>query len=232
MWTSLRGNQITLQDQWRATSYYSPIFDRFDIPKISRVTNGTLFDTNPPSIWRARIGDKVDAAWDRVGSIVPPIVITADEVRAIGKNPDTAVKFPDEYGYGPDAYMASVEVFHHLHCLDKLRKEISYAHYWEKEEGPAPGGAMHEAHTSHCIDVLAQALRCTGSVDMITYNWVEGRSMMLPDFENNKVCRDFDAILDWTNKNGVLMDESRLRAMSPPPGALRVPNPLRISHEK
>lgn len=183
-------------------------------------------------MWRVRIGDEADAAWDRVSSVVPPIVITADEIRAIGKNPETAVKFPEEYGYGPDAYIASVEVFHHIHCLDKLRKEISYAHYWEKEEGPAPGRALHEAHTSHCIDVLLQSLMCTGNVDMITYNWVEGRSMMMPDFGNNKVCRDFDSLLGWVNENGVHMDESQLKAMKPPPGALRVPNTLHMSHEK
>ena len=208
----------------------APVFDRFKIPKISRTTNGTLFDTKPPSIWRARTGKEADIAWDRIGSTVPPIAITADEVRAIGKNPDTAVRFPEEYGHGPDAYMASIEVFHHVHCLDKLRKEISYKHYWEKEEGPAPGGKMHEAHISHCIDVLAQALRCTGSVDIITYNWVDGRDMMFPDFENHKVCRDFDALLGWVDENGVQMDESRYKAMKPPSGTQRIPNPFKMPH--
>ena len=126
--------------------------------------------------------------------------------------------------------MATVEVFHHIHCLDKLRREISYRHYWEEVEGPAPGSAMHEAHTMHCIDVLAQALKCTGSVDIVTFNWVEGRSMMFPDFENQKVCRDFDAILGWVNANGVEMDNARLKAMTPPPDAIRVPNPFPRSH--
>ena len=126
--------------------------------------------------------------------------------------------------------MASIEVFHHIHCLDKLRREISYAYYWEEKEGPAPGGKIHMAHTSHCIDVLAQALRCTASIDMITYNWVEGREMMFPDFANNKVCRDFDALLGWVDKNGVQMGESQLRAMTPPSGARRIPNPFHMSH--
>ena len=158
-------------------------------------------------------------------------MITAAEVRAIGKNPDTAVKLPDDYGYGPDAYLGAIEVFHHIHCLDKLRKEISYKHYWEKGEGPAPGTAMHEAHTSHCIDVLAQALRCTGSVDIVTFNWVEGRDMMFPDFENNKVCRDFDTLLGWVDENGVKMGEDNLRALKPPAGALRIANPFDKGHE-
>lgn len=190
------------------------------------MTNGTLFDTKPPSIWRARTGSNADAAWDRVGSNAPPIVITAKEVEALGKDPKKVVRFPDDYGYGPDAYLASVESFHHIHCLDKLRKEISYKHYWQDSEGPSPGSAMHEAHTSHCIDVLIQSLMCTGSVDMITYNWVEGRDMMMPDFNNNKVCRDFEAVLGWVNDNGVHFNETQIRAMKPPPDAVRVPNEL------
>jgi hypothetical protein len=206
------------------------VFDRFEIPKISRITNGTLLDTNPPSIWRARIGAEADAAWDEVGSKVPSIAISADEVRAIGKDPELTVKFPEEYGHGPDAYIASIEAFHHIHCLDKLRREISYGHYWEKEEGPAPGSAIHEAHAMHCIDVLLQSLKCTASVDLVTFNWVEGRSMMMPDFANKKVCRDFDALLGWVGETGVAMNETQLRAMSPPPGARRVPNTLHPAH--
>jgi hypothetical protein len=151
-------------------------------------------------------------------------VITANEVRAIGKDPEKAVRFPEEYGFGSDAYMASVEVFHHIHCLDKLRREISYGHYWEGTEGPAPGSKLHQAHTAHCIDVLIQSLMCTGSVDMITYNWVEGRSMVMADFNNNKTCRNFDALLGWVNENSVTMNDTSLRALSPPPEAVRVPN--------
>jgi len=212
------------------TSFLAPIYDRIKVNKVVRKTNGTLFDTNPPSIWRQRKGPEADTAWDRVGSYLPPIVVSSKEIEALGKDPKNTVRMPESYGYGPDAYLASVESFHHIHCLDKLRREISYKHYWEKEEGPYPGSELHEAHTSHCIDVLIQSLMCTGSVDMITYNWVEGRDMMMADFNNNKVCKDFDAVLKWVDENGVRMNETQIRGMKPPPGAMRVPNEF-VGHE-
>jgi hypothetical protein len=158
-----------------------------------------------------------------VGSEVQPIIITSDEVRRLGKNPRTALRIPEKLGRGSDAYVASIEVFHHLHCLDELRREISYKHYHEAEEGPAPGGKLHEAHISHCIDVLAQALRCTGSVDMITFNWVQGHKLPQPDFSNRKVCRDFDALLNWADSNGLSYEEYLGTFTEPPVDAVFVP---------
>ncbi|KAK3216805.1 hypothetical protein GRF29_1g1051339 [Pseudopithomyces chartarum] len=167
----------------------APVFDRFNIPKVTRTTNGTFWDTDPPSIWRARTGSDADAAWDSIGNTVQPIIITTSDVRQLGKDPNTAVRAPAELNLGPDAFIAGMDVFHHLHCLDKLRREISYKHYHEATEGPYPGSEMHEAHINHCLDVLQQALRCTGSVDIVTFNWVEGHKLPQPDFNNRKMLR-------------------------------------------
>jgi hypothetical protein len=107
------------------------------------------------------MGTEADAAWEAIGSNIAPIVINSADVVALGKDPAVAVKVPN---LGSDAYIAGVEVFHHLHCLDKLRREISYAHYHEAEEGPSPGSKLHEAHINHCLDVLAQALKCKQTI--------------------------------------------------------------------
>jgi hypothetical protein len=157
-----------------------------------------------------------------VGSNITPIVISSSDVLSLGKDPALAVKVPVELNYGDDAYIAGMDVFHHLHCLDKLRREISYTHYHEKTEGPSPGSEIHEAHINHCIDVLAQALKCAGSVDIVTFNWVEGHRMPQPDFNNNKVCRDFDVLRDWAKENGIDGDEFFRVAREPPVGAVVV----------
>ncbi|CAI0642489.1 unnamed protein product [Colletotrichum noveboracense] len=200
----------------------------FEIPKITRVTNGTLYDTRPPSILRQRIGKEADDEWHRIGDHVWPMVIGAEDVRRLGKDPAVAVKIPDDLGYGSDAYIAQTEVFHHLHCLDMLRREVSYEHYYKEKEGPKPGGAQHQAHIGHCFDILAQAIKCTGSVDMITFNWVENWDQPFPDFMNRKVCRNFDALLDWVNDNA--MDPQIFQRMKTPPSGwpvLSEPGPAR-----
>lgn len=153
-------------------------------------TNGTFWDTSPPSIWRAT-GAAADAAWESIGSNMPPILITAANILALGKDPAIAVKAPTDN----DAYIAGIDVFHHLHCLDKLRREIA-------GKSTPEDATMHSAHISHCIDVLAQALKCSASVDMVTFNWVQGHRMPQPDFSNRKTCRDFEAVRKWTLDNG------------------------------
>lgn len=92
------------------------------------MTNGTLYDTNPPSVLRQRIGKEADKEWHRIGDHVWPLVIGEADVRQLGKDPRVAVKIPEDLGYGSDAYIAQTEVFHHLHCLDMLRREVSYEH--------------------------------------------------------------------------------------------------------
>ncbi|KAK1960957.1 hypothetical protein LY78DRAFT_536367, partial [Colletotrichum sublineola] len=214
----------SVQEYWKATSFYSPILERFEIPKIERITNGTLYDTSPPSILRQGVGEEADKEWHRIGDHVWPLVIGAADIRRLGKDPRVAVKIPEELGYGSDAYIAQTEVFHHLHCLDMLRREVSYEHYYEPREGPRPGGAQHQAHIGHCFDILAQAIKCTGSVDMITFNWVENWEQPFPDFMNHKVCRNFDALLDWVSRNS-MEPEVFQKMQKPPPGWPVMPEP-------
>ncbi|KAK5946571.1 hypothetical protein PMZ80_000714 [Knufia obscura] len=151
------------------------------------------------------------------------IVIT---ILNLGKNPALAVKIPEDMGYGSDAYIAQTDVFHHLHCVDMLRREIY--HPWstlaDAEKLRKGGDRQHWAHVGHCIDILAQAIKCSGSVDMIMFNWVEGWDQPFPDFATKKVCRDFDALLKYVNDNSI--PHKVFEAMKEPPeGYVRLPEP-------
>ncbi|KAB8234479.1 oxidase ustYa family protein [Aspergillus alliaceus] len=217
---------LTDQDKWKSTSYYAPLLDRVDIPRVTLTPNASLYDTDPPSILRVPKGDEADAEWFRIGTGVMPIIITADEIRKLGKDPAPAVKIPEEHGYGDDAYIAQTEVFHLLHCIDMLRKEISYEHYYFPKFGNNPD-AQHMAHIGHCIDILAQSIKCSSSVDVILFNWVEGWDQPFPDFKNQHVCRDFEALLDHVNENSV--PRSVWTTMkAPPAGYVRLPEPAPV----
>ncbi|PLB38961.1 oxidase ustYa family protein [Aspergillus candidus] len=205
---------LSTQDKWKATSAYAPILERFDIPRVDRITNGSLYDSEPPSILRIPQGDEADDEWFRISSGVFPILISAEEIRRLGKDPSLAVRVPDEFGFGPDAYLAQTEVFHLLHCLDMLRKEISYEHYYFPKFGNRPD-AQHTAHITHCIDILAQYIKCESPVDVILFNWVGGWDQPFPDFMNKHVCRDYEALLEYVNENSV--PKEVFRAMKKPP---------------
>lgn len=87
------------------------------------------------SKWKGEPRPELDEAWRQVGQgkfictqrkclhalnaecitfVVGAMSITEEQVRRLGKDPDYVVKWPDSLGGG---HVASVEVFHHLHCL-------------------------------------------------------------------------------------------------------------------
>ncbi|KIN08640.1 hypothetical protein OIDMADRAFT_107231 [Oidiodendron maius Zn] len=102
-------------------------------------------------------------------------------------------------GLGDHAYMAQVDVFHQLHCLNQLRKLI-YPEYYNY----APSNLHHPdiwfVHLNHCVNIIAQNLMCSENTDFITLQWVEAQFYPYPDFNVYHQCRDIDSLLDWTTK--------------------------------
>jgi hypothetical protein len=98
----------------------APIKELDRIPWVTKRMNATLVD-RPPSIWRQEPSDTVDLAW-LVAEDPRPFAISREEVIALGQDPDKAIKWPEEYGFGPDSYAARLDVLHQVHCLDSLRR--------------------------------------------------------------------------------------------------------------
>lgn len=169
--------------------------------------NTTLLLGSSPSIYRQDPSHAVDVAWDRLGDL-RLIPLTADEVKAIGKDPKDVVKFPESFGLGQDAYAGRVDVFHQIHCLDTLRREVYFEHYYGSVY---PGGfnqtsKMHRLHTSHCIEYLLQRVLCQATSDVYTHMWTDGVEHPFPDFSVDHKCRDFESLKDWHDKNAVDVD--------------------------
>lgn len=63
--------------------------------------------------------------------------------------------------------VARLDVFHEIHCLDMLRREIHFDHYYSKKGWKNPGDAPadHRIHISHCIYALLQSLTCSANTD-------------------------------------------------------------------
>ncbi|KAM3073411.1 hypothetical protein ACMFMG_004690 [Clarireedia jacksonii] len=184
---------------YRKTAAYSPVMDKVHIPLIRKKIDATLFPEpgNPDHIYRGRPSPEVDAAWERI-SHIGMHALTKQEVEAIGKNATECAKTMPEWGYGPETYMAEIDVFHQLHCLDALRRTnvLNYDYYWGKDWGYEPP-VMFESHVDHCIDILRQNIMCNANMEMLTYNWRHTQHNPFPDIGANKLCRDFDALLRW-----------------------------------
>lgn len=192
----------------KATSAHSPLLSLLDIPLITKRMNGTLMPTNPISIFRQPPSDEVDAAWDRL-STRNPIIVDRSDIVAMGKDPNDAAKWPEDW-YGPDKYIGKVDVFHQIHCLDRVRRSLhwNFEHYYGSEfPSGTPVGNYHTSHVDHCVYVLLQNLQCAANVDVYPQFWMDAQDYVFPDFNIDHKCRDFDAILDWQEKNSVDVEE-------------------------
>lgn len=111
----------------RADRFPAPIFDK-DIPMeiSSQHLNETLWGFNETSsIYIQDPSPEVDAAWNRIAADSGPIItINSDEARKLGRDTNAIVKAPEDWGFGNDAYPAQIDVFHEIHCLNMLRKEM------------------------------------------------------------------------------------------------------------
>jgi hypothetical protein len=66
---------------------------------------------------------------------------------------------------------------------------------------------FREVHINHCVDMLVQALQCSGNVNLLTMHWTETKSFPFPDMSVNRKCVDFDGLTSWRKENTIDMDQ-------------------------
>ncbi|KAK1975767.1 hypothetical protein LZ30DRAFT_604895 [Colletotrichum cereale] len=187
----------------RELSTISPAFEAVKY-KTPDHYNAEFRQTNK---WRGPPGthsNEIDIAWHEIELGAGGIRVTEEEVKLLNMTDSPEMPFhkiPEEQGGG---YLAMLEVFHLLHCLNSLRMGLfyNYDHYKFLDEG-VPDENIH-SHFDHCIDMLRMSLQCQADVTPALFvDPLENprRRDALPNWSSMHTCRDFDAILDW-NKHG------------------------------
>ncbi|KAG8156439.1 hypothetical protein KVR01_013673 [Diaporthe batatas] len=196
-------------EAYRQVNGHSPLYEDLPLNPYKTTTNGTFWPPNRPdggSIARKMPNPVDEAVWDdwELTTVVP---VTASGIRALGKDPSTAAKLEDDvWGMGDDAYAAVLDVFHQIHCLNQLRK-FAYADYYHMKIANADPEALtsHEVHTNHCVDIILQAIQCSGNLQLVTMHWMERQQYPFPDMSTNRQCVDFNRIVEWRNDNRIDM---------------------------
>jgi hypothetical protein len=89
----------------------APLLDKIEFQFENRKVEGTLFDEETLSkdelLLRSHSNDASDAAWAAL-SVIERIPMTAEEVRRLGKDPDTVVKIPPSYGSSDLRFLGKV----------------------------------------------------------------------------------------------------------------------------
>lgn len=197
----------------------APMFDRIEMPLSIKQVNGTFIDSEPPSIWRMDPSPEVDAAWSRIAN-VGMSAITRQDIEKVGKDPSISAKWPESIGLGSEAYMANIDIFHLIHCLNEIRKDLNFDYYFAGRWPDGKPSAWRRKHTAHCFHLLVQHLMCHADVDIITYQWTDAQYNAYPDFGVYRQCRDFEALLKWQEENTV--DPAVVHNLRAPPDVPRV----------
>jgi len=182
----------------------APVLDDVDIGLSLHRMDATLLNREPPIIYRREPSKEVDKAWEALYD-TRPIPLTREQVVAMGKDPASSVKIPSDWGHGNDSYFGRLDVFHQLHCLDALRREARWDHYYARAY---PGGfntttQIHQLHLSHCAWLLAQKIICAASTDVYTHFWTDTVDHPFPDFGIEQKCKNYDSITSWQRENAL-----------------------------
>src|SRR6187549_3157959 len=120
------------------------MFSKLRIAMTTTRMDATLLTPEPAPFHRQPPSPEVDAEWERITN-VRPIALTRDEVIKLGKNPEQASKWPESFGFGNDAYIGRLDIFHVIHCLDQIRREVYFDHYYGKHWGtPQNASELHK----------------------------------------------------------------------------------------
>jgi hypothetical protein len=149
-------------------------------------------------------------AWLICWSLVPSVVIPPERLPFLNRSVEQG--FVPVYPNSTHGYIAGVEVFHHLHCLNVLRQ---YAWHDSYPEELLPSLFKYNsplavrAHVDHCIETLRLALMCNADVTpYLLYEQKAEPGLDVPareDFEAFHKCKKFDRLLDWVKINGVVV---------------------------
>ncbi|KAM0244541.1 hypothetical protein ACHAQJ_010749 [Trichoderma viride] len=163
---------------------------------------GAFNQTTP---WRGPPSDEIDQRWEDIIEL-RMFPLSNNEARDLGIEPRGYAQIPRElqakYGSG---ILAGNEFSHQLHCLNLMRKYLSFDYYNAKPEEVAFNATSQILHThvEHCIDILRQNIMCQPDTGFYPVYWIEGRPVAMPDFSTQRKCRNFDRLLQWARDHSI-----------------------------
>ncbi|KAL2871651.1 oxidase ustYa family protein [Aspergillus lucknowensis] len=193
-------------------SNYSPVLAHVPTKYHTQRFNGSLLKEN---IYRQDAGPQVDAAWEALGANYRPIRVPPEDAARSGLARDH-VQINNAYGGG---YLANIEGFHHLHCLNLLRQSLYYNYDYYRAQGAgafANDEFIVRKHVSHCLDILRQQLMCTIDIGVLGQVWIHPEHPApFVDFNTHHRCRNFEDIRAWAEGNQ-LAAETPVDFLRPP----------------
>ncbi|KAF7341323.1 hypothetical protein MVEN_01868600 [Mycena venus] len=103
----------------------------------------------------------------------------------------------------PGFYIAELDVFHELHCLNMIRKALDPDYYpdWNIKTVERA-----REHVSHCVDWIRESIMCHSDTSVIVWQWNERVQQSTPKARIPHTCRNFEPIREWGRQNEITVD--------------------------
>ncbi|KAJ7775804.1 hypothetical protein B0H14DRAFT_2631836 [Mycena olivaceomarginata] len=118
---------------------------------------------------------------------------------------EEAVKLPNKTSAvpgDPGYYIAELDVFHELHCLNMIRKALDPDYYpdWNIK-------IVERAreHVSHCVDWIRESIMCHSDTSVIVWQWNGRVQQSMPKARIPHTCRNFEPIQKWGRQNQMVV---------------------------
>ncbi|KAE9391567.1 hypothetical protein BT96DRAFT_797233, partial [Gymnopus androsaceus JB14] len=143
----------------------------------------TFIDASKHKTKYQGLTEEVDQAWvDLYQKTL--LQIPKSEAAKLPNQTYPIVDDPDGY------YIAGLDVFHQLHCLNAVCKVLNKDHYNYTS-------GLNDIHVYHCVDSICQSLMCGADIAVNVWQWdykvghVIGRGTIAHS------CRNFEKIREW-----------------------------------
>lgn len=159
--------------------------DFFGMPLAYNVS--TTFNSNRSDITHVGHTDFADAYWQN---------ITFHSRNGLVSLPKTSVLSQGLELSGlptyPDQTVLQVDLFHQLHCLERIRHDINNMAWLVEVDPIRDDNEPYTVHTLHCVDYLRQSLMCQADLTLVSTE-----KTLEFDRTPPRMCRDFEAVRQW-----------------------------------
>ncbi|PVI03091.1 hypothetical protein DM02DRAFT_698890 [Periconia macrospinosa] len=167
-------------------------------------------------IWQEGDGSKyekepspeLDALWNDLLT-GQNVRITEEEMILQGENLTDRAELED------GGYLGLMSVWHSLHCLDILRRNINHYYYYPRlPESERGRGLWTKEHSNHCIERLRSDVMCHPNIAVYIPKWVENGHHpdgMAMRSNGETSCVNWDALDEWARKRALKDGEYKLK---------------------
>ncbi|KAK7029391.1 hypothetical protein VNI00_014645 [Paramarasmius palmivorus] len=164
---------------------YSPALDVVE-PQIKVFHVGFPGDLSP---FQIPSSPALDDAWEELYGFGISRITKNQAARL----PNKTQPIPGDEEY----YIAELDVFHNLHCLNMVRKALDPAYY---PEWNTTANEKSAQHVSHCIDWIRQSIMCHADTSVIVWQWEDWINSSIVKGDIAHTCRNFEKIQDWAKE--------------------------------